>query len=857
MKKIALTLLNVICVISFVFGIAGCSSTDDGEGADMQITGITFEDKVVTYNGQEHFVLINGTLPSGVEVAYVNNVGTNANVYNATATLSGEGYVTKTLNAKLTINKANYDMSSAVWSAADFTYDGTQKSVTVSGLPNGVSVKQYSNNTATNANNYVASVTFNYDTVNYNAPSVSNYNWQIKKANFTGVVFNGETFDYDGNEKSIEVQGIPNDSNVIYECENVDGIENNATEIGTYHIIATITNPNFNELVLEADLVISGSEDERHIYMHGDTLYFANALHDDYLYAYNGESVSLISYDVPYNFTEKDGVLYLRSKSLFGGAVKEIKIAIDSTNVDSVADVKGEYLTTDGTNFYYVVNSLTQAKSGIYKLTIPSGEEPVITLLTTGKAKYLQYYDGYLYFADGENGYKLSKVSVNGGVKTLVRDEKINNLIAENGYLFYTVNNLLGDYIENYKISTNTYKKLTIDAGANLTLIGNKLYYINVDLLTSYVNGDGIYYVNAYPLTDNQLPGSKLVGDATFSSLTAISNNEIAYYKITNTQELLIHNLDNNETTNVLEGFVKPESIPLSTGSKMLAYDGLVYYLDLYKGKVLYSYNPSTQKTRKITANKVSDFAIIGDYLYYNAISTLVDNNLYCINLKTGGEPEKVSTYDANDIVFDGNNVFYVEKNAGGVRTAIRKVSADGTDPIIYSHGVNNLRYYNGYIYFIDGDDLYRMPTTNYTVDSPELLRSGDVDVFEINEGVIYFREVLIINKQLSKINVDGTGYAVVKTGYDPVDICIHDGYIYFYSDTIKASTAGIFKIAISGGEVTQIILKTTNSTTYYPSEIVICGENIYFVNYALGGVGGDSHVYKVNLTSKEIEKVI
>ena len=129
--------------------------------------------------------------------------------------------------------------------------------------------------------------------------------------------------------------------------------------------------------------------------------------------------------------------------------------------------------------------------------------------------------------------------------------------------------------------------------------------------------------------------------------------------------------------------------------------------------------------------------------------------------------------------------------------------------------------------------------------------------MFEIDNGVIYFREVLLINKQLSKINVDGTGYAVVLTGYDPVDIVIDNGYIYFYSDTSKASTAGIFKVAIGQTAVTQVMAKTISSTTYYPSDMIIIDGNIYFVNYALGGLGGDSHVYKVSTSGGTPEKEI
>ena len=841
---------------------SGEGSGSGGSGSLAQITGVTFAGKTVTYTGEEYEIVVSGTIPTGVSVSYTNNKATNSGTYNASAVLSGDGYETKTLTTTLKINKATFDVSGLSWSTSSFTYDGSEKSVTINGtLPNGLTIQSYSGNKATNVGNYTASVTFSYDTQNYNAPTFASKNWSIAKATMTGLIFASETFDYDATEKTIEVQGaIPSGSTVTYVCQENSGMTNTAKETGTYTITVTITNPNFYDYTSTATMTIRGEEKERFIVMHDGVVYFANALHEDFLYSYDASKaknsqLSMVSYDVPYNFVVKGTDIYFRGKAIFGGSIKKITTGTD-VSVSAVADQKGEYLVTDGTNFYFVVNALTQNKSGIYKIVLSEDTDPVVTLLSVGKAKYLQYDNGYLYFADGSNGYKLSKISVNGGTRTLLRDEKITALTADNGFLYYTVNNLLGDYIANYNLSNNTYKKLTIDAGANLTVIGDKLYYINTDLLTSYVQGDGIYSVTAKPLIDMNLPGTKVVGEDTYSSLTKIDDNTIAYYRISD-QMLCLRNLSNGSATEVLDGFVAPETVPLSTGSKTDEYNGILYYLDLHRDKCLYSYNPETKERRKLTSNKVADFSIIGDYLYYNSVSWIVNNDLYRINLKAGGEPEKISTYDCKDVVFDGNKIFYVEQNAAAVRTALHEIAADGTDTIIYDKGVNNLRYYDGYLYFIDGDDLYRMPTTGYTVNTPTRIRKGDVDVFEIDNGVIYFREVLLINKQLSKINVDGTGYAVVLTGYDPVDIVIDNGYIYFYSDTTKASTAGIFKVAIGQTAVTQVMAKTISSTTYYPSDMIIIDGNIYFVNYALGGLGGDSHVYKVSTSGGTPEKEI
>ena len=819
--------------------------------SNIEINGVSFVDKTVVYNGNEFILEVTGTLPDGVQAEYTNNTAINAGTYNSTVVLSGEGYKTKTLSAKLIIQKATYDMSNVEWVSDDFTYDATEKQVYVEGLPNGVTVKNYINNKKTAANTYVASVEFNYDSQNYNKPIIQNCSWEIKKATFTDILFKSKSFDYDSTEKTIEVTGfLPEGTTIEYTCAENENIENSAIETGTYSITATIENPNFNTLILEAVLTIKGVEDERHIFSAPDgTLYFAISLDNDYLYSYDGTTISKVSSDVPYYFVTNQNSVYFVSKSLFGNAIKTIE-----TSTSSIYSAKAEYLISDGNYFYYAVNNLTQNNSGIYKLD-NSDTNPVVTKIFNGKAKYLTYNDGNIYFADGTNGYKLTKLNLSSKEISLLRDEKIAALIYNNGYLFYTVDNLLGNYIENYNLSTNVYKKLTMDAGVNLTVINNQLYYINVDLFTSYVFGNGINYVNAYPTIDNNMSGTSLFEHGKkYSSLTKIGDNKIAFYDVDN-QMLCTYDVSTTTVNNVLEDFEKPEETVLSTGSKTQVYDNKIYYLDVHKNKTLNCYDPATEKTRKLTSNKVSDFAIVGDYLYYNSVNYLVNNDLFKVNLKTG-EIEIVSTNDCGDIVFGENTIFYVKQNASGVRTAIHQINENGEDVVMYTKGAKNLRYYNNYIYFVDGDILYRMSTSNWVEDTVETIKNKDVDVFEIDNGVIYYREVLLLNKNLCKINVDGTGYEIILTKHDPVDIVIENNIIYFYSDTVSVSTAGIFKINKDGTGLTKIMDKKVEDTTYYPSELSILNNNIYFINYALSGAAGDSYLYKISLTDGYVLKI-
>ena len=103
--------------------VNGSVTIPQGTVPDQEITGVTFDSATVEYDGAEKELTVSGTLPAGVTVAYTSNKGTNAGTYNATAVLSGEGYITKTLNATLEITKKNLTVDGLT--AVSREYDGT------------------------------------------------------------------------------------------------------------------------------------------------------------------------------------------------------------------------------------------------------------------------------------------------------------------------------------------------------------------------------------------------------------------------------------------------------------------------------------------------------------------------------------------------------------------------------------------------------------------------------------------------------------------------------------------------------------------------------------------------------------
>ena len=178
----------------------------------------------------------------------------------------------------------------------------------------------------------------------------------------------------------------------------------------------------------------------------------------------------------------------------------------------------------------------------------------------------------------------------------------------------------------------------------------------------------------------------------------------------------------------------------------------------------------------------------------------------------------------------------------------------------MYSKGATDLTYYDGYIYFVDGNKLYKMPTTGYTVDGTTQVTTKNVNTFVINNGVVYFRELynLNANKRLARVNIDGSNYTAMMTANtDPLKIVVEGDKVYYYTDTVLG-TSGIYSISKNAADdneqPTLILARNGSGKNYYAEDFTLFNGKIYFVNYYNNL--GDSHLYSVNISDGQLEKI-
>ena len=148
------------------------------------------EDVTVGVSGLDENPTVTYAVKSGAEFVSVDpSTGKLGWITKGTATLTAtfaatEDYKQGSIDITVNTYKASIPCFRMEWDYdGPFIYDGTPKSVTVKGLPDGVTVKEYENNTATEIGTYIASVkSWNYDDVHYEEPLFyEKCNWAIEE----------------------------------------------------------------------------------------------------------------------------------------------------------------------------------------------------------------------------------------------------------------------------------------------------------------------------------------------------------------------------------------------------------------------------------------------------------------------------------------------------------------------------------------------------------------------------------------------------------------------------------------------------------------------------------------------------
>ena len=215
---------------------------------DADLSGISFQDQIVSYDGMYHEMTIDGVLPLDISVSYSENAFVNAGVYEVTAFFNYDKTKYNPIpNMTATLTILEIPVEGLVFNSQTFTHDGTEKSLKVEFTKGNEGLKvEYENNYQTGAGVYevrakIIDVENNYCDIDDLVATLT-----INKAKYdmSQVKFEDKTYPYN-----------PDINRVIkIECKLPTGVEvsyknNILTDVGKYEVIVSFSgNPNYEDI---------------------------------------------------------------------------------------------------------------------------------------------------------------------------------------------------------------------------------------------------------------------------------------------------------------------------------------------------------------------------------------------------------------------------------------------------------------------------------------------------------------------------------------------------------------------------------------------------------------------------------
>ena len=678
---------------------------------------------------------------------------------------------------------------------------------------------------------------------------------------FTGITFASKTFDYDEEEHSIIITGVlPAGTKVTY--RGGENGKNGATNVGVYKIYATVSAPGYKTLELSAVLTVASKEEALSVGVFGSKLYFQNALDNNELYTLSGSSLSKITRDEVSSMTYVGSDMFFISKGLFGTGIKYMDSTgkINSTGLN----VKAGMLATDGTYIYYNVGGLLPSENtGIYRISVADlkngSKENQPHKVTSAKGEYINVVGNYIYFSNNGDGGKLYAVRKDGNNAEPIKilDRKCTDIISDGGNLYFTAGTLLGSAIYRLDISgglsaevgvdDERVTKLTVSKGKYLTKSGDYIYFVNTDMLTSYVFGDGIYRTRAdgngisLDITE-LLTGAEKVIDSESDKFFALASigNELYYYR-TGDRHLYSYNTVLKSETDLMKNFVKPEENELITTyyEKTQLYGNEIYFINMKDSGKLYKYDIQTKTEYRLTVDQVADFAVYDGYIYYTTVKLFVNFDFYRVSLN-GGEPELLSTEKCLDYSFDGNKIYYVNYSS---TNTFRRMNTDGSgDELLYGTkvGSGQTTVYDGYVYFIaDSDQLYRYRISDGTVE--KFTDSKGTEICPL-DYLIYDGKILVMNckgftnhidiidiETRERTELDSLGMSGFSD--DTRGMFVYKGEMYYYRNVAAETSSkyGLYKVTEQSGKYSAVLVGKYDG--YFICDSVVYGDKLYFID--------------------------
>lgn len=292
-----------------------------------------------------------------------------------------------------------------------------------------------------------------------------------------------------------------------------------------------------------------------------------------------------------------------------------------------------------------------------------------------------------------------------------------------------------------------------------------------------------------------------------------------------------------NAFKNIIYKFFDP---PMNSSPSLaiVENDNQLFFQNFKDERKLYSMDLDGSNINKLSDNRISDFTVRNNSIYYIDI-----DNEKIIVINTDGTNKKVleNTNACFNIGVYKDWVFYTSFDG------IYRIKKDGSElEKISDIFVHTLNVYNGNVYF---SPIYREFEGLYKsdLDGKNTIQIYDRSVtdFLIYENNIFFHHFQ--SDSLYKIATDGSNLEKLKS--DSKDIStlafdIYKGELYFIDESWQ-NTSYLYKMNLDTNNLTKL-------TRIYATTIKVFEKNIYLFHPSYGG-----RLYKLNISGNNLEEIL
>lgn len=285
----------------------------------------------------------------------------------------------------------------------------------------------------------------------------------------------------------------------------------------------------------------------------------------------------------------------------------------------------------------------------------------------------------------------------------------------------------------------------------------------------------------------------------------------------------------------------------LNNGGYFCETDDRVYFANAYDDYALYSMNPDETDMKKLGDNAVSSINAAGDYLYYSMLSkangsglgylmntygiyrcrlngrhTVCLDRSYVVSMQLCGNHLYYQKYDNNN----GPSLEKVRIDKKGQTSIAPQIispnccvdgriyfsgtekdhylhaldTATDTESVLWEANVWNPIVQDGYVYYMDIDNNYRLCRYSFTDNVIEVLTDERLDFYNLCDNRIYYQVSDPDAPALKRMLIDGSNTETVREGVF-TNINITSSYVYFnaYDEPVpvyRTSTFGDINVS-------------------------------------------------------------